>query len=301
MPVAVLVCGVALAHARATPVLASPMSDAPAKALEWAPSDITYVLHQGRSQVALLVYVRSALGKRTPACFDALEREAAHLYGLCRFPGDPDCVNAAYGFTNRAAVEQCATDTFRALTGRVVTLERQGRFTRASSGDGARYLAWSDDGWLYFAKNRARVEAMLKRPGAPTLAPALRSLLARVSLSDPLWTVFAGDFTTGFIGVRSTGFVQQNAVIPRSKGASTATRVPVTFLFRTEVEAQRAIGALARSAGNDAFSPPLRKALSALRPSRREREVDIDMAVFVEDPSAMEAAVAAMKQRVGAR
>lgn len=252
-PVAALACFFALAHTRAAPVPA--VSSAPARVLEWVPSDVTWVTHQGRGRIALLMYARTTLGDRLPACFDGLERAAAHLYQLCRFPGDRGCVNAAHGFIDRVAVEQCASETFRALTGQAVTLERQGQFTRASSANGALYVGWSDDGWLYFHKDRDRVEAMLKRAGTPTLAKALRPLLARVSLADPFWTVFAGDLTTGFIGVPSTALVQQNLVMPTSGDASTTAKVPVTFLFRTEIEARNAVESLARSAGNDAFSP----------------------------------------------
>jgi hypothetical protein len=182
-----------------------------------------------------------------------------------------------------------------------VTLERQGQFTRASSADGTVYVGWSDDGWLYFHKERDRVEAMLRRAGTPTLASALRPLLARVSLADPFWTVFAGDLTTGFIGVPSTGLVQQNMVMAPSRDVSTMISVPVTFLFRTEDDARHAVESLARSGGNDEFSATLRKALSALRPAQRRREVDIDIAVFFTDQPAADAAIAMMRQRFGGR
>jgi hypothetical protein len=271
-----------------------PLPAGVAEALAWLPSDVAWITHQGPEQIALLMYTRAALKQRV-ACFERLSGQADHLFVFARFLGDRG-LNAAHGFSDREATEACVAEVYEALTGRRVTLDRSGAFTRASAGGASTHLGWSSDGWLYFHDDRSRVEEMLRRPGASTLAPRLRPLLSRVSLDDGIWSVFAGDLTGRFIGVPSTGFVQRLS-IPPGKGTPVTSGVPITFVFESEVQAQRAVEELESAAKNEEFPVVLRDALAGLRPTVRGAEVDADAALLVTDTAAMEAAAHVMRQR----
>ena len=272
-----------------------PLPSGAAEALPWLPSDVTWITHQGPNPIALIQYVRDYL-KLHVACFERLSGQADHAFIFSRFLGDPG-LNAFHGFSDREATENCAGEVYEALTGQRVTFDRTGALTRASVGNASTYLGWSSDGWLYSNKDRSRVESMLIRTGASTLAPQLRPLLSRVSLDGGIWTVFAGNLTGFFIGVPSTGFIQRLSLPAGKKGTPVTTGVPVTFLFESEALARRAVEELDSAARNGEFPPVLRHALAGLHPVARGTEVDADAALLVTDTAAMEAGLNVMKAR----
>jgi hypothetical protein len=284
---------------RAPPPAPPPLPSGAAEALSWLPADVAWITHQGPGQIALIQFARSALKDRGVACFERLSGQADHLFMFSRFLGDP-ALNAVHGFSDREATESCVAEVYEALSGQRVTLDRSGALTRASAGSASIHLGWSSDGWLYFDKDRGRVESMLSRPGASMLAPRLRPLLSRVSLDGGFWTVFGGDLSGPFIGVPSTGFIQRLSLSP-GKGTPRATGVPITFLFESEADARRAVEELESAARNEEFPPALRSALAGLHPTVRGTEVDADAALLMTDIAAMEAAGNVMKARLARR
>lgn len=289
--VSVLVCSI-LSCSQAPPEPAKPLSNDPIKALWWMPSDITFINHQGRGQIALIIGIRKMLEEQPSEDFEHLANQVDHLLMLSRYLGDPS-VNAIHGFSDREAVEDSIKKIFHETMGLPITYQRDGAITRASAAGGTRYLGWSNDGWLYYHKDRNRVEAMLKRPSDSTLSLPLHSLLGRVSLDQKYWTVFAGDATGRFIGVPSVGFFQ-NLTFPKSSEQLVSSGFPITLIFENEIEAQRASVAFLTAGQNGDFSPPLRSALKAFKPRVRGSEVDIDFALFMADTAAMKAALSVM-------
>lgn len=290
----ILMCSI-LTCSRAPSEPAKPLPTDPTMALWWLPSGIRFINHQGVGQMTLINGTRKRLKNRSED-FERLANQVDHWLMLSRFLGEPT-LNAVHGFSDRDGVENRLKKVFHELTGLSITYQRDGAITRASAGGGTRYLGWSNDGWLYFDKDRDRVESMLKRPSNPTLSPSFGTLLGRVSLDQKFWTVFAGDATGCFIGVPSVGFIQ-NSSLPESMGQLVATGFPLTFIFESEVEARRAKAALIKAGQNDNFPPPLRLALNALKPKIRGNEVDTDFATFMTDTAAMEAAISVMKGSV---
>jgi len=302
-----------------TPIaLAAPLPDDPAKALWWLPSDITFVNHQGAGQIALIMATRQILNDRLAVFdnfpkklrprvapimaqrqihqkdlehFNRLANQVDHLFMLSRFLGDKPLI-AVHGFTDRIAVEDGIARVYQDIWGRPVTLQRYGAITQASAGGGAEYLGWSDDGWLYVSKDRSRVESFLKRPSNPTISLP-PSLLKRVSLDQKLWTVFAGDATGRFFGVPSTGFIQECSP-PKTKSWPMTSGMPITFIFKSASEAQRASEAFTAFAKNENSPQPLRLALSAMKPEVRGNEVNTDCAPLLTDVDAMKAAISVM-------
>lgn len=289
--VSVLVCSI-LSCSQAPPEPAKPLPNDPIKALWWMPPDITFINHQGRGQIALIIGIRKMLEEQPSEDFERLANQVDHLLMLSRYLGDPS-LNAIHGFSDREDVEASIKRIFRKTTGLTITYQRDGAITRASVAGGTRYLGWGNDGWLYFDKDRNRVESMLKRSSDSTLSLPLHSLLGRVSLDQKHWTVFAGDATGRFIGVPSVGFFQ-NLTFPKSSEQLVSSGFPITLIFENEIEAQRASVAFLTAGQNEDFSPPLRSALKAFKPRVRGNEVDIDFALFMADTAAMKAALSVM-------
>jgi hypothetical protein len=299
VPALALVASLGVAGcSRTPPPPPPPLPSGVAEALPWLPANVAWITHQGPKQIALILYARDALKNRRVACFERLSGQADHAFMFSRFLGDPS-LNAFHGFSDREATENCAAEVYEALTGERVTFDRAGPLTRASVGNASIHLGWSSDGWVYFHPDRSRVESMLVRAGASTLAPQLRPLLPRVSLDGGVWTVFGGDLTGPFIGVPSTGFIQW--LSPSGKGTPMTTGVPVTFLFESEAQARRAVEELDSAAKNEEFPPVLRSALAGLHPTVRGTEVDADAALLMTDTAAMEAAGNIMKARIAHR
>jgi hypothetical protein len=259
------------------------------------PAEYLSVGYQPPGQIALIVYAQEKLGKSAPACLAQVAAEVDGLFQLSRRPGDHS-VSAIHGLRDRERAEQCIADVYEALTGQHVILARDGVVTRATTSRGAQYLVWSSDGWLYSHPERARVEAMLARPGVPALAPALRSTLAQFALGDAPWVVCKGDMTSRYLGVPSTGVTIRVHPAAEQKG-----RAEMILTFDSEAMAQRALETMSAAAGDRTLPEALTKALAELRPERRGAEVELDAASLLKDSEAAEAALALLKRRFGRR
>lgn len=290
---ALAICGLAAGCNRPIPQLVKD----PSRALASVPPDVRSIGHFPGSQFAMAKYARDTLKGQRPACFDRVASQIQHVFSLGQFsPGAP--VWALYGIRERVAAEECAGEVLRALLKRPITFEREGAVTRAvTEGSRPLFIAWSSDGWLYFHEDRARVEAMLARPATPTLDPSLLPLLARFSVGEQIWTVSAGDLTTGFVGVPSAAVIWTMEPGDPSPGGS----MSVTFIFRSEFEARRAVDALAEAASSAEYPVVLRDALGRLRPALRGTEVELDAFPLLSDARAMEAASAVLKRRAAPR
>jgi len=199
---------------------AAPSRD-PVAELGWVPAGELTLSHATGDGVAFLTYARGTLGVDRPVCLDRLAGPGVEHVTFSRYVGDKG-VNATRGLSgDRDAVEACAAQVFERLTGHAVSYERDGAITRATSGAGELYLAWRDDGWFLFHHDRAWVEALLRRPSAPTLAPALRTFLKRVSLAEPYWWLYPGDLTGKLLGIPSKAVLMRVAKVAGAPALNT--------------------------------------------------------------------------------
>jgi hypothetical protein len=291
-----LILAAFLMTAAAAPAPAPP----PVASLAWLPANTAGIVGAPRDDVSMLKWLRQTAtlfsdkrGKPLPECWDRVTKPIVASYQVLAGLEDNDgAAVLVQGRVDRTRAEACIVETLRTLPS-PLRMSRTGAITQFDADlFGSTYVGWTP-AWVVWHPKRERVEELLAAIAKErAIPPVLAAAIARVDRSATLWSADTRDYSSLFTSVPNRSWT----LAASRAGSNTLMRVSVEYAAADD--AKRAAAALAAARADAALASELRALARDVRPTVRDRFVDLQLdGKFLTDTNTMSALQAWMEKK----